>query len=158
LLEFFTAECKVLSDSEGESMKPVSSCVTRGIAVDVAAPDDGSVRMPVGLYYDTVDPFAVRAVFRAGQDNEVTWVFARELLALGVCRRSGEGDVRIWPSWSAGRDVLCIALVSPDGEALLETSAAEVVEFLSSTYSLCPSGTEPELLDLDAALEVLLAS
>ena len=94
-------------------MKQVSSCVTRAIAVDVAVPDEGLICMPVSLHYDTGDPFAVHAVFRAGQDNEVTWVFARDLLAVGVTRRAGEGDVRIWPSWSAGRDVLRIALISP---------------------------------------------
>jgi hypothetical protein len=138
-------------------MNPVSSSVSRGISVDVAAPNERAIRIPMALHYDTGDPFAVRAVFGAGQDNEVTWVFARELLTLGVSRRAGEGDVRIWPSWSDGREVLCIALVSPDGEALLQTSAAEVAEFLSCTFSLCPWGTEAELLDLDSELEALLA-
>ncbi|MGZ4595560.1 MAG: SsgA family sporulation/cell division regulator [Actinomycetes bacterium] len=139
-------------------MSPVSSSVSRQIAVDVAAAGDGAVRMSVDLRYATSDPFAVVAVFRAGQESEVTWVFARELLTLGVSRAAGEGDVRIWPSWSAGREVLRIALISPDGEALLQTPAADIVDFLSSTYSLCPWGKESEHLDLDSALVALLAS
>jgi hypothetical protein len=40
----------------------------------------------------------------------------------------------------------------------METSAAEVVEFLSATYSACPLGAESDRLDVDAALDVLLTS
>jgi sporulation and cell division protein SsgA len=139
-------------------MSLVSSFVTREIVVHVAASSEGPVRMPVVMRYDTGDPFAVQAVFRAGQDNEVVWVFARDLLAAGVSNPSGEGDVRIWPSLSGGAEVLRIALISPDGEALLQARADEIVDFLSSTYVLCPWGKESERLDLDTALEALLAT
>jgi hypothetical protein len=139
-------------------MSLVSSFVSREIAVDVAASSEGPIRMLVDLRYDTADPFAVQAVFRADQDNEVVWVFARDLLAGGVSAPSGEGDVRIWPSLSAGREVLRIALISPDGEALLQAQTNEIVDFLNSTYALCPWGKESEQLHLDSELQALLAS
>jgi hypothetical protein len=139
-------------------MSPVWSTVIREITVDVAAPAGGVIRMPVALRYDTSDPFAIHADFRCGEGDEVTWVFGRELLTEGVSGPTGEGDVRIWPAQSQGEEVLRMALISPDGEAVLQTSAEAVLDFLSATYASCQSGTEAQLLDLDTALEHLLTS
>src|SRR4026208_2223438 len=99
--------------------------VTREVTVQLVAPGDGSVSLPVVLHYDVVDPYAVHATFRTGQGGGVSWVFARELLALGVHRPSGDGDVRVWPSWSSGAEVVFIGLTSPDGEALLQAPTRE---------------------------------
>ncbi|HEX6921073.1 MAG TPA: SsgA family sporulation/cell division regulator [Actinomycetes bacterium] len=134
------------------------STVTRELTVQLVAPGDGSVSLPVVFHYDTEDPYAVHANFRTGQGDGVSWVFARELLTLGVNHPSGDGDVRVWPSWSAGAEVVFIGLTSPDGEALLQASTRELVDFLGRTYALCPQGQEREHLDVDRAIEALLAS
>jgi hypothetical protein len=134
------------------------STVTRELTVQLVAPGDGSISLPVVLHYDVADPFAVHATFRTGQGDGVSWVFARELLTLGVHRPAGDGDVRVWPSWSAGAEVIFIGLTSPDGEALLQAPTRQLVDFLGRTYAVCPQGQEREHLDVDGAIEALLTS
>jgi hypothetical protein len=133
-------------------MTAVPSTITRDVRVDVIAAPEGSRQIPVVLHYDTADPYAVRAVFRVAGDQEVVWVFARELATRGLDQPSGEGDVRIWPTYDHGREVVRIALRSPDGEALLQATYDEVVDFLSSTYLLCPRGREHRYVRIDDAL------
>jgi hypothetical protein len=134
------------------------STVTREVIVQLVAPGDGSVSLPVVLHYDTADPYAVHATFRTGQGDGVSWVFARELLTVGVQRPAGDGDVRVWPSWNGANEVVFIGLTSPDGEALLQAATSEMVDFLARSYALCPQGQERSHLDLDRAIEALLAS
>jgi Streptomyces sporulation and cell division protein, SsgA len=135
-----------------------SSTVTREVMVQLVAPGDGSVSLPVVLHYDTADPYAVHATFRTGQGDGVSWVFARELLTVGVQRPAGDGDVRVWPSWSGGQEIVFIGLTSPDGEALLQAPTRELIDFLGRSYGLCAEGQEHNNLDLDRAIQVLLAS
>ena len=134
------------------------STVTRELTVHLVAPGDSNVALPVVLHYDVADPYAVHATFRTGQGDGVSWVFARELLTLGVHRPSGDGDVRVWPSWSSGSEVVFIGLTSPDGEALLQAPVRQLVDFLGRTYSLCPQGLEERHLDVDAAIVALLTA
>jgi hypothetical protein len=136
----------------------VPSTVTRELTVQLMAPGDGGIALPVVLHYDVADPYAVHATFRTGQADGVSWVFARELLTLGVHRPAGDGDVRVWPSWNSGAEVVFISLTSPDGEALLQASTRELVDFLGRSYSLCAQGQEQEHIDVDRAIAELLAS
>jgi hypothetical protein len=139
-------------------MRAVSSTVTRELSWQVVAPTDGPSQVCVSMRYDTADPYAVHAVFRVTLDQQVAWVFARELLTQGLDQPSGDGDVRIWPASQAGHEVVCIALRSPDGEALLEACADDLVDFLSSAYALCPRGREPQHLKIDRALVAFFAT
>jgi hypothetical protein len=150
-------ESKISVLEEGEKMDSVSSTVTRQLTVEVDASPDAPIQVPVALRYDTADPFAIEAIFRPQDHDEVPWYFARELLVQGLTSPAGEGDVRVWPASAGGRQVLRIALISPEGEALLETPVEEVVDFLSCTFALCPSGCEAEFLDVDRTLRALLA-
>ena len=134
------------------------STVTRELTVQLVAPGDGSISLPVVMHYDLADPYAVHATFRTGQGDGVSWVFARELLTLGVHRPTGDGDVRVWPSWSSGSEVVFIGLTSPDGEALLQAPTRARVDILGRTYTVCAQGQEDRHLDLDRAIEALLAS
>ncbi|MFZ5852480.1 MAG: SsgA family sporulation/cell division regulator [Actinomycetota bacterium] len=126
-------------------------------AIDVRLVVSGEHRLavPVDLRYDPSDPYAVHATFHAG-DNAVEWVFARSLLADGMYRPSGEGDVRVWPGGLGGQAVL-IALTSPDGAALVEAPRAALAAFVARTYAVVPGGTEGSHLDLDRAIGRLLA-
>jgi Streptomyces sporulation and cell division protein, SsgA len=139
-------------------MTAVSSTVTREISVAIIAPDDGPSQVSVAMLYDTADPFAVHAQFQVALDQQITWVFSRELLAEGLDRASGDGDVRIWPNLDEGRDVVGIALRSPDGEALLQAGAEGLVDFLTATYALCPRGRESSHLEIDRALDALFTT
>lgn len=128
------------------------------LEVRLVVPGEASVPVPVHLSYDAADPYAVQATFRTGGQG-VDWVFARELVAAGVNRPVGQGDVRLWPG--AGPhddDVVYIALASPDGRALLEAPGHQLRDFVARTALVVPPGEESAHLDLDSTLAALLAS
>ncbi len=89
-------------------------------------------------------------------DDELEWTFARSLLTDGVAAPAGDGDVQVWPSTSGGQQVVCLSLSSPSGKALFEVPLAELVQFLTQTYSAVPTGTESDHVDVDAELALLL--
>jgi hypothetical protein len=65
--------------------------------------------------------------------------------------------VRVWP-WATPRgDFVALALSSPDGNALFEVPRSVLVRFLRRTYVVVPRGRETEYLDVDAAVNRLLA-
>ncbi|MFE7961234.1 SsgA family sporulation/cell division regulator [Streptomyces sp. NPDC057413] len=117
---------------------------------------ESSLPVRASLRYDTADPYAVHAAFHTGAEEAVEWVFARELLTAGLHRPAGIGDIRVWPCRSRGLDVVCIALTSQEGEALLH--APRVLEgFLERTAAAVPPGAEHGHLRLDEELSRLLA-
>ncbi|MER7056617.1 SsgA family sporulation/cell division regulator [Streptomyces sp. NPDC000351] len=118
---------------------------------------ESSLPVRASLRYDTADPYAVRAVFYNGAEDTVEWVFAREVLTVGLHLPAGIGDVQIWPCRSRGLDVVCIALTSEEGEALLHAPARVLEAFLNRTEAVVPPGTEHGHLCLDEELSHLLA-
>jgi hypothetical protein len=106
--------------------------------------------------YSPDDPYAVRVAFHTGSDDVVQWTFARSLLTEGVTQPVGEGDVQVWPSNSGGFPSVCLSLSSPSGRALFEAPRADVMAFLSRTYSCVPTGHESDFVDLDAELALLI--
>ncbi|MEU2396326.1 SsgA family sporulation/cell division regulator [Streptomyces sp. NPDC007369] len=131
--------------------------VERELEVRLVLSPERSVPVPARLVYLADDPYAVHITFHTGSSTPVNWTFARELLVEGVFRPCGHGDVRIWPATLEDRSVVCMALTSPDGDALLQAPSASVSAWLERTLRVVPPGTEPELLGLDAALAELLA-
>ncbi|GGZ75766.1 SsgA family sporulation/cell division regulator [Streptomyces subrutilus] len=131
--------------------------IERELELKLVVSPERSVAVPARLRYLTEDPYAVHITFHTGSSAPVNWTFARELLVEGVFRPCGHGDVRIWPTKIDNRAVLCLALSSPDGDALLEAPAPLVSAWLESTLRTVPPGTEAGRLGLDAALELLLA-
>lgn len=130
--------------------------VTCDLEVRLVVPGETSVPVPVSLRYDSNDPYAVAATFRTGGQG-VDWVFARELLAAGVNRPVGQGDVRVWPGSTPEDDeVVYIALSSPDGRALLEAPARQLRDFVARSALVVPPGEESRYLDLDSTLAALL--
>jgi hypothetical protein len=88
------------------------------------------------------------------------------LLVEGTFRPCGHGDVRIWPRLAqpsvggapTGRQsVLCLALTSPGGDALLEAPLATVASWLERCHRLVPPGSELSGLDMEGELAALLA-
>ncbi|NIH83242.1 SsgA family sporulation/cell division regulator [Amycolatopsis granulosa] len=100
--------------------------------------------------YTTADPYAVTLSFRADRGRWVEWCFARELLATGLGRPAGEGDVRIRPDLAGGAGQLLIELESPDGYAVVELGREGVARFIASTHALVPLGAEGAFVDVDA--------
>lgn len=119
--------------------------------------EETTVPVDAALTYDPTDPYAVSAVFHTDETTSVTWTFGRDLLLAGMTEPSGEGDVVVWPWQSDERPVVCLALSSPSGEALLEADLQDVRRFLDASYELLPAGRESEHLDVDSVIEHLLA-
>ena len=94
--------------------------------------------------------------FHVGTDEPVEWIFARDLLAVGIEGPAGEGDVQVWPSDQYGRELLNLALSSPFGEAHFEAPRSSTAAFLSRTYELIAPGAESEFIDVDSELDELL--
>lgn len=130
--------------------------VERELELKLVLSPERSIPVPARLTYRADDPYAVHIVFHVGSESPVHWTFARELLVEGVFRPCGHGDVRIWPTKVGHRDVICVALSSPDGNALLEVPSASVSAWLERTLTVVPPGTENdgpwgELLDQELA-------
>lgn len=136
--------------------RPIS--VSAELELRLVVPGSTSLPVLADLTYDVADPYAVRVAFHTGGPDVVEWTFARQLLTDGVARPGGEGDVQVWPSHSGSRPIVCIALSSPSGRALFEAPLGEVVEFLTRTYALVPTGSESDHVDVDAELALLLWS
>lgn len=127
------------------------------LELKLVLPTGHRMRVPARFSYRTYDPYAVHVVFHFGSGRPVRWTFARELLVEGAFRPCGLGDVRMWPARDGSRNVLCMALTSPHGEALLEAPAAAVCAWTERTLRMVPPGGERELLGVDEGLSELLS-
>lgn len=107
--------------------------------------------LSVTMRYHAKDPYAVSVAF-SGPDEEIVWVFARELLAEGLDFPRGHGDVQIRPEQRDGRHLVMICLTSPDGTAELEVDSEPVRDFVVATEAAVPRGAEHTVIDLDREL------
>ncbi|MFC0042217.1 SsgA family sporulation/cell division regulator [Actinomadura rayongensis] len=135
-----------------------STSVSAELGLRLVVPDRASVPLLAGLEYAADDPYAIRMAFYVGDDEPVEWIFARELLTVGIVRRAGDGDVEVWPAGPEADDTLNLALSSPFGDALFEVPLSALAEFLHRTYRAVPAGQESDFIDIDAELENLLWS
>ncbi|MET7361781.1 SsgA family sporulation/cell division regulator [Streptomyces sp. NPDC005562] len=115
-----------------------------------------SFRIPVELYYEIADPYAVRLTFHLPGDAPVTWTFGRELLIDGVGRPSGEGDVRVEPTDSTKLDEALIRLQVGADQALFRVGIPPLLAFLDRTDKLVPLGQERALAGFDTHLDEAL--
>ena len=124
----------------------------------LVVPGGPSLPVRADLSYSADDPWAVHVGFQTGGEGDgvVEWMFARQLLTDGISGTAGEGDVRVWPAAPGGARVVHLAMASPSGSALFEIDRDALVEFLQQTYLAVPTGTEEEVVDLDAELALLL--
>ncbi len=133
--------------------------VRTSLELRLVVPGGACLPVVADLTYVADDPWAVTVCFQTGAegDGQVEWMFARQLLTDGIAGTVGEGDVRVWPAMSDGERVVNVAMASPSGSALFEIDRDDVVEFLQQTYLVVPTGSEEDLVDLDAELALLLA-
>ena len=134
--------------------------VSTDLVLWLVAPQQTARALVARFIYSREDPYAIRAAFHVEQDKLVEWVFARDLLSMGIKGREGLGDVTIWPSagpgvGASGR-VLNIEISSPFGRAHFEASVKEISEFLRHTHQIVPPGEESELMDIESELTDLL--
>lgn len=122
--------------------------------VNVHMAGDPGADLLMTLAYSPAAPWEVRAYFHIGLDTPVDWKFGRQLLIEGIENRAGMGDVMVWTE--SAREVTCIRVISPMGEALFEACTDDIGYFLAKTYELVPEGEEARHVDVDAALAELL--
>jgi hypothetical protein len=138
------------------SFEDTSISVAHDIALELVDPAGEGWIVGAEFRYSSADPYAVTLAFDTAR-GMVSWTFARELLAEGVLEPTGDGDVQVWPSLSVqGRAVAVIELSSPDGLAMLQAQSGDLLWFLAETDRLVEPGSEPDHLDVDAAIRALL--
>ncbi|MER6115805.1 SsgA family sporulation/cell division regulator [Streptomyces sp. NPDC001743] len=121
----------------------------------VSVSEDRRVPLPGRLRYDATDPYAVHLSLGVPAAEAVVWVFARELLAEGLRRPAGLGDVLVFPRHRCLPDTMRIVLRTPAGAALVELPASEVARFRRDADALVPPGTESAYVDIDSELALL---
>jgi len=137
-----------------------SSTVSAELGLRLVVPQQTIVPLVASLFYASEDPYAIRIAFHVGLDEPVEWIFARDLLSMGIEAREGIGDVHVWPSaGSEGGEpgsVLNIELSSPFGQAHFEAPVKEISDFLRRTYEIVPAGEESDHVDVEAEITDLL--
>ncbi len=131
------------------------SPVRCSVTVHVSVPEEPPTPLPAELHYDPADPYAVRLCLGAPSAGPVEWVFARSLLAEGLCGPAGTGDVLVAPLPRGRPRTVRVVLRSPTGTALIDIAASAVAAFLRRTDALVPPGTEGLHIDIDRALAEL---
>jgi hypothetical protein len=132
--------------------------VSTGIELRLVVADGPDRSVHADLTYSHSDPYAVRVAFHTGGSEIVEWTFARSLLTDGVTHPVGDGDVQVWPANTTGQPTVCLSLSSPSGRALFEAPLTRVVEFLTQTYALVPTGSESDFVDVSAELAMILGA
>ena len=141
-------------------MNSSSNTITADLGLRLIAPEQTIMPLAASFLYSADDPYAVRIAFRAGLDEPIEWIFARDLLSTGIDDCAGPADVRVWATAGSeggapGRAVH-IELSSPFGQAHFEAPAGEISDFLHRTYEIVPAGEESEHIDVEAELNDLL--
>ncbi|MFE9467508.1 SsgA family sporulation/cell division regulator [Streptomyces virginiae] len=113
----------------------------------------------VRFSYSADNPYAVQADFFDGLAVLASWQFDRQMLAEGVRRPVGEGDVTFRPHRGPGGAEIRIGLRNHgdgrEGHAVLCADVGALKAFLDRSYAVVGDGEE--FLDLDKLLEEFLA-
>lgn len=131
--------------------------VSTAIELRLVVSDGPDRAVQADLSYSPTDPYAVRVAFHTGTNEVVEWTFARSLLTDGVTHPVGDGDVQVWPVNTDGAPKVCLSLSSPSGRALFEAPLPQLVQFLTQTYAVVPTGCESDFVDVDTELSALLS-
>lgn len=151
----------VASASEGDNVdigRPGSGILWQDLVLECRSSTGTLHRISAALGYDAADPFAISLRFTTTQ-QDVVWVFGRELLRSGLSAPTGDGDVHIWPSRDpSGGSLTIIELRSPEGHLVVQAHSHEMFSFLSRTFEMVPAGAESGRLDLDLLVELIRTS
>ncbi|MFE0367994.1 SsgA family sporulation/cell division regulator [Streptomyces tendae] len=127
----------------------MNTAVHKTMVVQLQAGDTAD-RFPVlaHLAYDAADPFALTVLFSHDGRVLARWTLDREMVAEGLTRPVGVGDVRLRPESRGMWDELRIELLGDDRadgarhRAVVFVWAAAVEAFLRETHAVVPPGRE----------------
>ncbi|MFJ5229180.1 SsgA family sporulation/cell division regulator [Kitasatospora sp. NPDC088391] len=128
------------------------------LVMDLLLSPEEAFPVPARLVYSPDDPYAVHVSFHVDSEQPIGWFFARDLLAQGLLRPTGLGDVRIWPAAVDGRRMVTLMLCAPEGDAFLQAPAALVAPWIRRTLRAVPPGGPAERDRVDRALDALFAA
>jgi hypothetical protein len=115
--------------------------------------DCGDGRLQVYLSYAAEDPYAVHVMLATPTTRtSLCAVIGRDLLADGLEKPTGDGDVRVA---SLTPERLCVTLHEVAGGLWLILDSVQVRQFLAETVELVAPGDEMCRSDLDAELRAL---
>jgi Streptomyces sporulation and cell division protein, SsgA len=137
-------------------MNSSSTTASAEVGLRLVVPDRTIVPLLATLDYSADDPYAIRVAFHVGNEDPVEWIFARELLTVGIVRRVGHGDVQVWPAENTRERMLNLSLSSPFGRAHFEAPLTPLADFLNRTYEIVAAGRESDFIDIEAELDDLL--
>lgn len=141
---------------DGSAARPGRT--TRGLGSVLRVPGLPDVALPALLRYSAADPFAVRLVLllpvEEGSEGDgpesVEWLFSRSLLTDGLVAPAGAGDVQVRVE---GREVV----LELAGSASVVLPLDGLVEFLTDSYAVVPTGAESDVApDLEQEIARLL--
>ncbi|MFD2691914.1 SsgA family sporulation/cell division regulator [Streptomyces phyllanthi] len=126
----------------------------RKLTVQLVAAHAQRIRVLAHMSYSAEDPLAVTATFTHEGRLLAQWRLDRRMLAEGVQRPVGEGDVRLRPQRAGTRNELRIELSSGNARegagrqrAVVLAPAPAVVSFLEDTYDVVEPGHEKVCVD-----------
>ncbi|MEV6809272.1 SsgA family sporulation/cell division regulator [Streptomyces sp. NPDC017248] len=131
----------------------MNSFVHKTLVVQLLAPGTGRCPVLAHLGYDADDPFAVTALFTHDGRVLASWRLDRDMLAAGLARPVGLGDVRLRPEGSEPWRELRMEFlgdVRPDGgrqRAVVFAWAPAVAAFLRETHRVVAPGQEQVPVD-----------
>ena len=132
--------------------------VTRRVEARLLMSETCDAGISTELHYDALDPFAVTATFLIEDGVELDWVLGRDLVAEGLYRQSGHGDVVVRPSTRPESTEVELTLSARHGHARVALPAETLAAFLQDSYQVVAPGTEAEHLDLDTTIWRLLSA
>jgi len=109
--------------------------------------------------YQPNDPLAVTVEFDVDPNQTIAWTFARDLLAGGLHRRAGVGDVVVFPARAIGYPGrTALVLRSPgEGEVVLLAATTALARFVGRTMAWVPAGGEGPRLNVDRVIARIFA-
>lgn len=120
------------------------------------APSEAIGLRRVRFVYRAADPYAVTLLVSNGGHDWATWTFAREVLASGLDRGTGLGEVHVCPApHEPGDKVAIIVRPRPGTGYELLLRRAEVETLLARTRSLVPVEDESAWIDWTRELAFL---
>ncbi|GGS48141.1 SsgA family sporulation/cell division regulator [Streptomyces griseoviridis] len=138
----------------------MNSPVHQTLVVQLQAGETDRCPVFAHLAYDAADPFALTVVFSHDGHVLARWTLDREMVAEGLLRPVGIGDVRMRPVSNGTLDELRLEFLGDprtDGDrhhAVVYAWAPAVSAFLRDTYAVVPQGQEEVRVD-DFLAEVI---
>jgi len=117
-----------------------------------AIPDaSGTTPQPVGIIYNTDDPYAIQLDFQVSAETCLTWKISIELFELAFanpgCKFGYYASITYGYLVAETRNIVLLELLSPEGKCTVVLPAWEVQSFVEQAQELATDDVKEEALD-----------